>query len=202
MIGIRSKAIKSGKTFAYLFIRRCANLTDPQFLSKKAADRIIDLGPHDPAKGTLFYAVYVAAKGKEFSIPKDAPYNYTVCDLETLRLIVIWTFLDLPPLDAEATFHNMTINQASPQTHALMDGYTAEECLETFQRMMAILVVELLDLLRKELADDKAAAMRITARITKDGLFASLMVPYSITDGLKDTQINLVAGPPQRPSEI
>jgi hypothetical protein len=93
-----TKVIKKGNKFALIYARRCGQLDRPEFVPTGNFTNI-SLGTYDPAAFTLIYSIVIAAKGLKFDPapnPNLAGLNILETDFKNLRIIVLWTFVNIP----------------------------------------------------------------------------------------------------------
>jgi hypothetical protein len=93
----------------------------------------VSLGIYDPAAFTLMYSIVVAARGLKFDPSPNldlAGLNILEADFNNLRIIVLWTFLNVPSLPYFFSVASLTL----PDVEALMEGETADLCRMQFAK--------------------------------------------------------------------
>jgi hypothetical protein len=142
-----TKAIKADGTFAFLFCRRCSDLTQPWFLSRGGAADNVSLGVYDPEIFTLMYAVVAGSPDTAFSIEGSSPspaINIMQRTFKKVRLVLLWNFLSLPSHPSSLTGHHSTTKPDDPRKEDELDaGWTAQQCVDYFARQCAFLDDEL-----------------------------------------------------------
>lgn len=138
-----TRAIKSGKDFAFLFCRRCGELNRPEFVARGTSH--ISLGSYDPTRFVLIYAVLVGARETEFSHQIPMAVNVKQVVFNNLSLVVLWSFLSVP---THPSFFSVHISN-DPKDPKSWIGDPADQCVRLYAKHAMDLREELFELQEK-----------------------------------------------------
>jgi hypothetical protein len=160
-----TQAIKKRERFAFLFCRRCGLLNRPEYLVSGKFDNI-SLGSFDLSYFTLIYAVIVGARDTVFLPAKNVDgVNVIQRPFNNLRIVVLWTFLNIPSQPRLMTAHSATAppeDAAAAEAHYSAEGHTSHDCTIYFMRHCIDLKDDLIKSLETELsAEDLAETHRV-----------------------------------------
>jgi hypothetical protein len=129
---LRTFAIKKTAKFAFVFGRCFPDLTFPSFdYSPKPGETVINLGQYDPAKFTMFAALFVSAAAREFVyFEQPRTFNINQQVIADYRLVWLWCFIRLPSTPDGASFSN--IHEGEFGRLAVHPGFDEAQCINFF----------------------------------------------------------------------
>jgi hypothetical protein len=87
-----TKAIKTTRRFAPLYMVRCPDLRDARYITTRK-DSALSLGSYDPKVFQLFYMVFVGSAERAFTTYGKHDINLIQVRIGAFRIAVLWCFL-------------------------------------------------------------------------------------------------------------
>jgi len=136
-----TKAIKGDNRFALIFSRRAPDLRVERY-NAPVSEKNTSVNCYEPAHFTLFYAVLVAAKGQDFSVPEAGlvpMLNITQQDIGDYRIVIISAFANLPSTPYGMLSHFVTLPPDQNTSDEIRNASRQyEEGLAPYQAMILI----------------------------------------------------------------
>jgi hypothetical protein len=104
-----TKAIKTRRGFAYLYSRRCPDLTPKHYEPRRRSGVNYEIGSYAPAEFTLMMAVAVGYAETPFNVIHPGTVNYRRCKLGEFSVVLMWCYNYIPSDDTGFYFGNETL---------------------------------------------------------------------------------------------
>ena len=144
-----TEAIKQYQQFALLYAARLADPRENHYIPGPGERETLNLGEYDPEKGTLHYAVFVAASGREFDSAVPSGMHVAQKTFREFKILILWEVTAIPSCQYGVKVHPHTMPlEAIPEADRavmknLVAGCTAAECVNLFAECKEIMMQEL-----------------------------------------------------------
>jgi hypothetical protein len=124
-----TSAIKRSDHFTLLYAKRCSRMDGPGYDLKKTKDAYCDLGTIGD-EFTLCFSVFVGSSSRPFYVPYGPDFQCRQLIFKEFSLVVMYSFLSLPPHDNFGLSHAVTPTGGDPSP-----GYNEAQCVSIFDHL-------------------------------------------------------------------